>query len=40
MGTRNAYIILEDASLSKRSLGRPRRMVEDNIEMELKEIGI
>jgi len=37
---RIAYNILIDKPTRKRPLGRPRRWWEDNIRMDLKEIGI
>jgi hypothetical protein len=36
---RNAYRILVGKPEGKRSLERPRRRWEDNIEMDLREIG-
>jgi hypothetical protein len=36
---RNAYRILVGKLEGKRSLGRPRRRWEDNIKMDLREIG-
>jgi hypothetical protein len=36
---RNAYRIFEGMPEGKRPLGRPRRMWEDNITMDLREIG-
>jgi hypothetical protein len=36
---RNAYRILMGKSEGKRALGRPRCRWEDNIEMNLREIG-
>jgi hypothetical protein len=36
---RNAYRILVGKSEGKRQLGRPRRRWEDNIKMDLREIG-
>jgi hypothetical protein len=36
---RNAYRILVGKPEGKRPLGRPRRKWEDNIKMDLKEIG-
>jgi hypothetical protein len=36
---RNAYRILVGKPEGKRSLGRPRRKWEDNIKMDLREIG-
>ena len=37
---RNAFNILTDMPTGKRPLGRPRRRWEDNIRMDLREIGI
>jgi hypothetical protein len=37
---RSAFKILTGTPIVKRPLGRPRRRWEDNIRMELKEIGI
>ena len=37
---RSAFKILASKPIEKRSLGRPRRRCEDNIRMDLKEIGI
>jgi hypothetical protein len=37
---RGAYRVLVVRSEGKRSLGRPRRRWEDNIKMDLREIGI
>ena len=37
---RNAFKILTRTPAGKRFLGRPRRRWEDNIRMDLKEIGI
>ena len=37
---RSAFKILTGKPTGKRPLGRPRRRWEDNIEMDLKEIGI
>jgi hypothetical protein len=37
--TRNAYRILVEKKEGKRQIGRPRRRWEDNIEMDLREIG-
>ena len=37
---RNAFKILTGTPAGKRPLGRPRRRWEDNITMDLKEIGI
>jgi hypothetical protein len=36
---RNAYKILVGKSEGKRSLGRPRRRWEDNIKMDIRELG-
>jgi hypothetical protein len=36
---RNAYRILVGEPVGKRPLGRPRRRWEDNIKMDLREIG-
>ena len=36
---RNAYIVLVGKPESKRPLGRPRRRWEDNIKMDLREVG-
>jgi hypothetical protein len=36
---RNAYRVLVGKPEGKRPLGRPRRMLEDNIRMDLREIG-
>jgi hypothetical protein len=36
---RNAYRILVGKAEGKRSLGRPRRRWEENIRMDLREIG-
>jgi hypothetical protein len=36
---RNAYRILVGKSEGKRPIGRPRRRWEDNIRMDLREIG-
>jgi hypothetical protein len=36
---RNVHIIFTTTSEGQRPLGRPRHMVEDNIEMDLKEKG-
>ena len=38
--SRSAFDILTGKPVEKRPLGRPRRRWEDNIRMELKEIGI
>ena len=37
--SRNAYRVLVRKSEGKRSLGRPRRRWEDNIKMDLREVG-
>jgi len=37
---RGVYRVLVGRPEEKRPLGRPRRMWEDNIKMDLKEIGI
>ena len=37
--SRNAYRILVGKPEGKRTLGRPRRRGEDNIKMDLKEVG-
>ena len=37
---RNAFKILTDKSTGKRPLGRSRRRWEDNIRMDLDEVGI
>ena len=37
---RNAFTIFADKPTGKRPLGRPRHRWEDNIRMDLKEIGI
>ena len=37
---RSAFKILADKPIRKRPLGRPRRKCEDNIRINLKEIGI
>ena len=37
---RSAFIILPGKPIGKRPLGRPRRRWEDNIRMDLEEIGI
>ena len=37
---RSAFKILTGKPIGKRSLGRPRRRWEDNIRMDLEEIGI
>ena len=39
-GDRNAFKIVTSIPTGKRSLGRPRHRWEDNIRMDLKEIGI
>jgi hypothetical protein len=38
-GVRNAYSILVGKPEGRRPLGRPRRRWEDNIKMDLREIG-
>jgi hypothetical protein len=37
---RSAFIILTGTPTGKRSLGRPRRRWEENIRMDIREIGI
>ena len=37
---RSAFKILTGKPIGKRPLGRPRRRLEDNIRMDLEEIGI
>ena len=37
--TRGVYLILVGKPEGKRSLGRPRRRWEDNIKMDLQEVG-
>jgi hypothetical protein len=37
---RGVYGVLVGGSKSKRPLGRPRRRLEDNIKLDLREIGI
>ena len=37
--SRNAYRVLVGKPEGKRSLGRPRRRWEDNIKMDLREVG-
>ena len=37
---RSAFKILTGKPTGKRHLGRPRRRCEDNIRMDLKEIGV
>jgi hypothetical protein len=37
---RNAFKILTSRPVGKRPLGRPRRRWEDNIRMDLEEIGV
>ena len=37
---RSAFKVLTGTSIGKRPLGRPRRSWEDNIRMDLQEIGI
>ena len=39
-GGRRAFKILTGKPIGKRSFGRPRRRWEDNIIMDLKEIGL
>ena len=39
-GSRSAFKILTGKPTGKRPLGRPRRRWEDNIRMDLEEIGI
>ena len=39
-GGRSAFKILTGKPTGKRTLGRPRRRWEDNIRMDLEEIGI
>jgi hypothetical protein len=39
MGERGAYRALVGKPEGRRSLGRPRRRWEDNIKMDLQEIG-
>ena len=36
---RNAYTVLVGKTEGKRCLGRPRRRWEDNIKMDLREVG-
>ena len=36
---RNAYSVLAKKPQSRRPLGRPRRRWEDNIKMDLREVG-
>jgi hypothetical protein len=38
-GEENAYSIVVEKPEGKRPLGRPRRMWEDNIKMDLRETG-
>ena len=38
--SRSAFKILTDKPTGKRSLGRPLRRWEDNIRMDLEEIGV
>jgi hypothetical protein len=38
-GKRNAYIFLVEKSEGKRPLGRPRRRWEDNVKIDLREVG-
>ena len=37
--SRNAYTVLVEKPEGKRPLGRPRHRWEDNIKMDLKEVG-
>ena len=37
--SRGIYRVLEEKSEGKRTLGKPRRRWEDNIKMDLKEMG-
>ena len=37
--SRNAYRVLVGKPEGKRPLGRPRRRCEDNIKMDLREVG-
>ena len=37
--SRNAYNVLVGKPVGKRPLGRPRRRWEDNIKMDLREVG-
>ena len=37
--SRNAYRVLVGKSEGKRLLGRPKRRCEDNIKMDLREVG-
>jgi hypothetical protein len=37
---RSVFKIITGKSTGKRPLGRPRRRLEDNIKMKLKEMGI
>jgi hypothetical protein len=37
---RGVYMVMVERPESKRPLGRPRRRWEDNIKMDLREIGI
>jgi hypothetical protein len=37
---KNAYKILYETPKWKRRLGRPRRKLEDNIKLDLEEIGV
>jgi hypothetical protein len=39
MGERSAYRVLVGISEAKRPLGRPRRRWEDNIKVDLQEVG-
>ena len=38
-GSRNAYRVLVERSVGKRPLGKPKRRWEDNIKMDLNEVG-
>jgi hypothetical protein len=40
MGEKNAYRILVGKPEGKRPLGRPRRTWEDDIKMDLREVGL
>ena len=37
---RNAYRVLVGKPEGKRPLGRPRRRLEDNIKMDLRDVGV
>ena len=37
--SRNAYRVLVGRPMGKRPLGRPRRRCEDNVKMDLREVG-